>query len=170
MARITKDPEVRRNELMDVAERLFAEKGYDHTSPSDIIREAGVAQGTFYYYFKSKDDLVRAVIVRYIERYKQYASEVAADPGLDAPEKVRRISDGLWDLSVQKARQGIDEGSFKVEFPEEMAGYIIVISKYLHDELKHEADPGVRSRKIEATRAAMERVLGARKGIFRSRP
>jgi AcrR family transcriptional regulator len=203
MPRITKDPEVRRNELMDVAEQLFAEKGYDHTSPSDIIRKSGVAQGTFYYYFKSRDDLIRAIIARYLERYEQYVSDVAADPQLGAPEKMRRISDELWDLSARKARlkehvceepdisghegyrahvrdhilplvqqvirQGIDEASFKVEFTEETAGHIIAISKHLHDELKQETDPGARTRKIEATRATMEKLLGARKGTFRSR-
>lgn len=204
MARITKDPEVRRNELMDVAEQLFAENGYDRTSPSDIIRKAGIAQGTFYYYFKSRDDLIQALIARYLERYKQYASEIAADPGLDAPEKLRRISDGLWDLSVRKARlkghvseepdlsghrdyrahvrehilplvefvirQGVAEGHFKVEFPGETAGHLIAVSKLLHDELKCEADPEVRARKIEATRASLERLLGARKGALRLEP
>ncbi len=203
MPRITKDPEVRRNELMDVAEQLFAEKGYDRTSPSDIIRKSGVAQGTFYYYFKSRDDLIRAIIARYLARYNDYVARVAADPGLNAPEKVRKIMGELWDLSVRKARlkeqiceepdisghkdyrqhvrehilplmqqvirQGVEEGSFKVEFPEEAAEHVVVISKHLHEELKREDDPAVRARKIEATWSAMEKLLGARKGTFRLR-
>ncbi|HEY3274111.1 MAG TPA: TetR/AcrR family transcriptional regulator [Methanocella sp.] len=203
MARITKDPEVRRNELMDVAERLFAEKGYDHTSPSDIIREAGVAQGTFYYYFKSRDDIVRAIIGRYLERYEQYIAKVADDQSLGAPEKLRLILDGLSDLSRQKSnlrkhvrdelwisahedyrghvqtkvlplvqrivRQGVDEGFFKVEYPDETAEMLVVLNKYLREELKQLPDPDVCARKIEATRAVMEKALGAKKGTFRPR-
>ncbi|HEY3274142.1 MAG TPA: TetR/AcrR family transcriptional regulator [Methanocella sp.] len=203
MARITKDPELRRNELMDLAEQLFAEKGYDHTSPSDIIRKAGVAQGTFYYYFKSKDDIVRAIIGRYMERYERYVAEVAVDQRMSAPEKLRLISDALSNLSRQKmklrkgvceemtisghedyrehvranvlplvqqiVRQGVDEGFFKVEYPDETAEMLVVLNQHLHDELKHITDPDLCARKITATQAMMEKALGAKKGTFRSR-
>ena len=45
MARITKDPVVRRNEIIDAAEELFYSVGYDETSVSDIVKSIGVAQG-----------------------------------------------------------------------------------------------------------------------------
>lgn len=61
MVRVSKDPEVRREELIDAADRLFEEKGYDNTSVNDIVRAVGVAQGTFYYHFKSKDEIFTAV-------------------------------------------------------------------------------------------------------------
>jgi AcrR family transcriptional regulator len=51
--RVTKDPEIRRKELMDAAEKLFLEHGYEETAVSDIVKKTGVAQGTFYYYFKN---------------------------------------------------------------------------------------------------------------------
>lgn len=198
--RITKEPEVRRNELMDIAEQLFAEKGYDHTSPRDIIRKAGVAQGTFYHYFRSRDDLVQAIIIRHFERCIQYADCVVADEKLNAAEKTRRIFDAFSNLSVQKAqfgmhayeesqisnhkdyhiyvrehflplmqqviRQGIEEGTFKVMFPEETAGYLLAISGYLQDELKRAADAGERIHKINAARTAMESLLCAQPGTF----
>ena len=47
--RITKNPEERRKELIDIAERLFIKKGYEQTAVSDIVKKAKVAQGTFYY-------------------------------------------------------------------------------------------------------------------------
>lgn len=204
MARITKDPELRRNELMDLAEQLFAEKGYDHTSPSDIIRKAGVAQGTFYYYFKSKDDIVRAIIGRYLERYEQYVAEIAADPEMNAPGKLQLIFDRLSNLSRQKmelrkhigeemwisshedyrgyvkvkvlplvqqiVRQGVEEGFFKVKYPDETTEMLVVLNKHLRDELKHLTDGDLRTMKIEATRTMMEKALGAKKGTFRSQP
>jgi AcrR family transcriptional regulator len=61
--RVTKDPEIRRKELMDVAEELFLENGYEETAVSDIVKKAGVAQGTFYYYFKSKETKLDAITI-----------------------------------------------------------------------------------------------------------
>ena len=104
MARITKDPEVRRNELMDAAERLFLEKGYDHTSASDIIRAVGVAQGTFYYYFKSKDEILDAVIDRYFESYAKFVEHVADDGGMDALQKLLHIVETLFSTKGAKIR------------------------------------------------------------------
>lgn len=57
MVRITKDPEVRRNELLDVALGLVLEVGYDVMSVEAVTAAAGVAKGTFYHYFASKEDL-----------------------------------------------------------------------------------------------------------------
>ncbi|MFD0713789.1 TetR/AcrR family transcriptional regulator [Paenibacillus sp. GCM10027626] len=48
----------RRKQLMDIAVQLFAQKGYPNTKISDIVAAAGVAQGTFYWYFKSKQEIV----------------------------------------------------------------------------------------------------------------
>ena len=60
--RVTKVPEERKQELIDTAERLFLEKGYEQTTVADIVREIEVAQGTFYYYFSSKEEILEAII------------------------------------------------------------------------------------------------------------
>ena len=57
--RISKSPEERKKEILDVAEELFTTKGYAETTINDILRKIGIAKGTFYYYFKSKEDLFR---------------------------------------------------------------------------------------------------------------
>ncbi len=54
----------RRNQLLDAARRLFAEKGMDNTTIKDIADMAGVAQGLIYHYFRSKDDIFWAIIAR----------------------------------------------------------------------------------------------------------
>ena len=55
--RISKEPEARKQEILETAMKLFAEKGYEKTSISDIAKEIGVAQGLCYRYFPSKDIL-----------------------------------------------------------------------------------------------------------------
>ncbi|MGE4589925.1 MAG: TetR/AcrR family transcriptional regulator [Acidaminococcaceae bacterium] len=68
MARITKDPVVRRNEIIDAAEQLFYSAGYDETSVSDIVKAIGVAQGTFYNYFTSKEAVLEALVQRHVSK------------------------------------------------------------------------------------------------------
>lgn len=52
----------RRMQLVETAKKLFIKKGFYETAVSDIVKECGVAQGTFYYYFKTKEDILRDVI------------------------------------------------------------------------------------------------------------
>ena len=68
MTRITKDPVVRKNEIIDAAEKLFYSVGYDETSVSDIVRAVGVAQGTFYNYFASKEAVLEALVQRHVSK------------------------------------------------------------------------------------------------------
>ena len=53
--RTVKEAAVRRNEILDAAERLFGTKGFDQTSTNDLLAEVGIARGTLYYHFKSKE-------------------------------------------------------------------------------------------------------------------
>lgn len=87
--RVSKDPEERKREIMDAAEEIFSDKGFDHTSVSDIVKKVGVAQGTFYYHFKSKDEVLNAVIERFIDRFEKQLVELAADPTLGPKEKIQ---------------------------------------------------------------------------------
>jgi len=61
MKRIVKDPAERRLELIETSESLFFQKGYEYTAVSDIVKKINVGQGTFYHYFKSKEDILEAV-------------------------------------------------------------------------------------------------------------
>ena len=67
MTRISKAPEERRRDFLTAAKKLFSQKGYEKTSVSDIVTEVGVAQGLFYYYFRSKQECYEAVIEEEVE-------------------------------------------------------------------------------------------------------
>ncbi|MCW4572918.1 transcriptional regulator, TetR family [Venenivibrio stagnispumantis] len=51
-----------KEKLLISAKKIFSEKGYHDTKVSDIVEDAGVAQGTFYIYFKSKEDIFKELI------------------------------------------------------------------------------------------------------------
>ncbi|HUB84866.1 MAG TPA: TetR/AcrR family transcriptional regulator [Rhizomicrobium sp.] len=53
--------QARRHEIVSAARRCFSRNGFHNTTTADIVREAGVSQGTFYLYFKTKDDVIAAL-------------------------------------------------------------------------------------------------------------
>jgi TetR/AcrR family fatty acid metabolism transcriptional regulator len=58
----------KRARILDAAERIFARRGFFHARVSEIAREAGVADGTIYLYFKNKDDLLISLFESRMER------------------------------------------------------------------------------------------------------
>ncbi len=89
--RTIKDPLERKNEILDTAEALFFTKGYEKTTINDILNEIGIAKGTFYYYFKSKDEVMDAIVVRMASNAIQAAEAVADNPNLPVQEKLIQI-------------------------------------------------------------------------------
>ena len=82
MVRITKDPEVRRNELLDIALGLVQQVGYDVMSVEAVTAAAGVAKGTFYHYFASKEDLRFQLLERLgAGLHHAIASALGTNPG-----------------------------------------------------------------------------------------
>ena len=86
--RIVKDAEERRNEILDVAERLFCSRGYDQTSTNDILAEIGIARGTLYYHFSSKEDILDAMIDRILDEIVRRASQIALDGSIPVLERM----------------------------------------------------------------------------------
>jgi len=86
--RIVKEHDIRRQEIVDTAERLFLSKGYDKTTINDILKMNSIAKGTFYHYFKSKEEVMDAVIMRVIEKDLVIAKEIAANSKLSALDKI----------------------------------------------------------------------------------
>lgn len=73
----------KRQELLDTAERLFCQKGYEATSVQDILDALHLSKGGFYHHFASKEEVLRALCVRHAERGAAYAADAlneAASP------------------------------------------------------------------------------------------
>jgi AcrR family transcriptional regulator len=68
----------RRTQLLTAARSVFARKGYDEATVSEIVGRAGVAQGTFYLYFPGKESLAGAFAELLSERFAQVAAEKSA--------------------------------------------------------------------------------------------
>lgn len=91
MAR-NKHPEETVNLILDVAFRLFMKKGYEHTSVQDIIDNlGGLSKGAIYHHFKSKEDILDAVMNRMTAESNKLLAEVRDRTDLNGKEKLRAI-------------------------------------------------------------------------------
>lgn len=91
MAR-NKHPEETVNLILDVAFRLFMEKGYEYTSIQDIIDHlGGLSKGAIYHHFKSKEDILIAVTDRITSESNQMLAEIRDRPDLSGKEKLKTI-------------------------------------------------------------------------------
>lgn len=88
--RVVKDAEERRNEILDVAEELFGSKGFDQTSTNDILEKVGIARGTLYYHFKSKEDILDAMIERMNNQLLAVAAKIASQQTIPVLERLVR--------------------------------------------------------------------------------
>ena len=88
MARILKNYHERKNEFLDTAQQLFFTQGYDQTSVDAIIRKIGLSKGTFYYYFKSKEDLLDQLTCKMGEKILEEVKKIANRKDLDAIDKL----------------------------------------------------------------------------------
>lgn len=102
MTRVTKKPEERKNEIMDTAEELFITKGFDLSAVSDIVRKVGVAQGTFYYYFKSKDEVLNAIMEKHVDHLVEKVKVIAKNTQMNAQQKLQDIIDVGFGFEIGK--------------------------------------------------------------------
>ncbi len=160
--RVVKDSEVRKGEILDAAEALFQEKGYAKTTTEDILEQTGIARGTLYYHFKSKEAILSAMIDRQIDRREKEFRSVAEDESLSAVEKLVLViklqsshgvlAQGLHEkenaqlhqksfhrsllryapILTQIVEQGIESGEFSTPYPRECVELMFCASQ-LHD-------------------------------------
>lgn len=117
----SKKPEVRRQELIDVASALFAERGYEAVSVRDILNVVDGAPGMFYYYFKSKQDIYIAAMEQYITQRLERKCKIIEDETVPFDEKlpifrsmVEEDIQGYMERFAPQADASISDTSYKL--------------------------------------------------------
>ena len=191
-----KEPEERKKEILDIAEELFTTKGYDNTSTTDILERVGIARGTMYYHFKSKEEILDALIDRVIQgivrnvksalSYKATAPQkiisfigatrVDSAIGKEIADHAHKPQNALMHQKIMNAlltvltpivaeiiKDGIKEGSFSTNYPEETAEMLLIYSSVVFDDL-NEMTKTEREKKVTGFVFNMERLLGVKSG------
>lgn len=103
--RVVKNPDERKQEIIDAAIRVFARKGYEKTSISDIAKEINVSQGLCYRYFQSKEEMYDAAIDEYAEYIASENMKKYGLPGNSLKEHIRMMTGKVSDLSAVEKNQ-----------------------------------------------------------------
>jgi AcrR family transcriptional regulator len=100
--------------IIDAANQLFYRKGYNRTSFTDVVEEAGVPRGNIYYYFKTKEEMLRAVIAHRLVVITSMLRdwEKSIKQPLDRLERFTQI---MYDSTPALLRSGCPMGSLNVE-------------------------------------------------------
>ncbi|WP_019553257.1 TetR/AcrR family transcriptional regulator [Propionispira raffinosivorans] len=91
MARTPQDPEIRINEILDVAQKCFINMGYRKTTISGVAKEMGVAKGMLYYYFKSKEELLEVLLKRHSDLFLSEIKQMIDSESIMPSEKIGRM-------------------------------------------------------------------------------
>ena len=129
----SKKPEVRRQELIDVASALFVERGYEAVSVRDILNVVDGAPGMFYYYFKSKQDIYIAAMEQYITQRLERKCKIIEDETVPFDEKlpifrsmVEEDIQGYMERFAPQADASISDTSYKLYDLVHMLGRMVV--------------------------------------------
>ena len=95
--RVVKKPEERRAEMVAAASKLFAQQGFIRTSVAEIVSAVDVAKGLFYYYFTTKDDMVKAVVEGYAGFLGAQAQMIADGEGTAQEKFARLMQHEAWE-------------------------------------------------------------------------
>ena len=192
----SKEAEERKKEILDIAEELFTTKGYDNTSTTDILEIAKIARGTMYYHFRSKEEILDALIDRIMQGIVHNV-RAALSHEAPAPQKIiffigavrvdsaigKEIADHahkpqnalmhqkmmnsllaeLVPIAAGIIKDGIREGSFSTDYPEETAEMLLTYSSIVFDDMNEMTD-AERAKKTAGFVFNMERLLGVKPG------
>jgi len=86
--RVSKKYDVRLTEILDAAEALFSQIGYEKTTINNILEKVGIGKGTFYHYFQSKEELGDAVVARIVDYIATSVDTARSKPAINAHEKM----------------------------------------------------------------------------------
>ena len=106
--------------LLEAGKRIFLEKGYNHAGIEAILQEAGVPRGSFYYYFKSKEDFGLRVLDQFAATYNLELERALGDTALSPLERIRRLFEAKCErLESQQCRNGCLVGNLSQEMADQ---------------------------------------------------
>ncbi|MEK4424925.1 TetR/AcrR family transcriptional regulator [Solibacillus sp. FSL K6-1523] len=114
MKRISKEPDIRRQELMDIGFELYMKKGMRGFSIKDVVNRADVATGLFYYYFKSKEEFVDEILNNFILKTMEEIGQILTSNERSIMRKMNDALEVFW-IFAEKLVAYKDVSSFRTE-------------------------------------------------------
>lgn len=134
MGKAEENKKLKKSALLSHAFSLFMNKGISNTTISDITEQAGVGKGTFYFYFKDKEDLIEKLIAQKAEQLLTHSLNE-----LQKKEEVLSVEDSLVFISDDLIEQLIADSKL-LRFLNKNLNYGIYKKALIRDEVKDEFD------------------------------
>ncbi len=140
-----------REQILDAASRLIHIRGFNNTSIDDILRESGVGKGSFYYYFKSKEELGFSILDRSLNRLRE---ELLSSSFSSSKDPWRQLEDFLG-TPVERVRRngctgGCPLGNLAVEMSDIHEGFRQRL-ELAFDELRFRIEASLKSAEAQGT-------------------
>jgi AcrR family transcriptional regulator len=100
----------KRARLLDAAEALFHQEGYEHSSIAAVAKKAKVPLGNVFYYFKTKDELAQAVLDARVARIRERHATYEQEP--DPRKRLHLFLERIHEAAESRARYGCPSGGF----------------------------------------------------------
>ncbi|MBI2821190.1 MAG: TetR/AcrR family transcriptional regulator [Acidobacteria bacterium] len=114
----------KREHIVQVASQLIHIKGFNNTSIDDILHQSGVKKGSFYFYFKSKEELGFAVIEHHMEQFRQDCLAPILESDCGPFDKLMRILDALEEEQTHtNCKGGCPFGNMALELSDMHEGF-----------------------------------------------
>ena len=200
--RIVKNAEERKMEILDTAEHLFETQGFDNTSTNDILNEIGIARGTLYYHFKSKEEILDAIISRLTRQLLEKAKKLIEKKNVPLSqqltlimlklnvscgnfnhkilEQVHKPQNALMHQKIQAhllseltplistlIKEGIAQGIYQTDYPEEVAEMLFLYANTIFDDLTEQSEEE-KQKKTAAFVFNLERLLKMEQGSIKT--
>ena len=169
-----KPAEIRREEILDAAQELFESKGYEQTSTTDIMKKVGIAKGTLYYHFASKEEILDAMVERMGDSLIRRARAAASQKEIPVTERLMRVLvarqkviDEAGPILSGLVEEAVQAGICHCAYPRETVEMILIYALIAFDG-KNTAqwDSQRTDAKVRAFVTNIERLLGAGEGTF----
>lgn len=134
MGKAEENKKQKRSALLSQAFSLFMKKGIANTSISDITQEAGVGKGTFYFYFRDKEDLIEKLIAQKAEQLFFHALE-----GLNQQKEPISVEDSLIYIANDLLEQLIQDSRL-LKFLNKNLNYGIYKNALSREEVRNDFD------------------------------
>lgn len=118
--RIVKDPDTRKEEILIGALKVFARKGYDKTTITDIAKELGISQGLCYRYYESKEAIYDTALDQYAERIVSESIKRFSNNGTTLKEQILTFSGDLKEYKQSEMEDSLMYGLFHGENSQKM--------------------------------------------------
>lgn len=162
---LTKKGLMTRQKLLDIAEEIFGEKGYFETSVVDITQKAGVAQGTFYKYFKSKKEIYEELVLQLSRDLRRHIKlEISQEHSFEAAQRRGYLAFFDWVknhrnlYSIVQQAVLVDPELYKRYYEKLAQGYI----NSLNDAMKNEQCKRLNAETISFCLMGIGQFLGMR--------